>query len=153
MVKNPPTNSGDGRGMGLIPGLGQSPGRGHGNPLQYSCLGNPMDRGTWWAAVHWVTKELDTTERLNNKKRINKSHSQLRGCTKTGSLAFACGLSFAQLCLTLCDPVDCSPPCSSVHGIPQARILEWIAISFSRVSSQSRDQTTVSRMAGRHFTI
>ena len=52
MVKNPPTNSGDGRGMGLIPGLGQSPGRGHGNPLQYSCLGNPMDRGTWWAPVH-----------------------------------------------------------------------------------------------------
>ena len=45
----------------LLPGLGRSPGGGHGNPLQYSCLGNPMDRGVWQATVHWVT-ELDTTE-------------------------------------------------------------------------------------------
>ena len=47
----------------------------------------------------------------------------------------------AQSCLTLCDPVDCSPPGSSVHGILQARILEWVTISFSRESSQPRDQT------------
>ena len=46
-----------------------------------------------------------------------------------------------QLCLTLCDPIDCSPPDSSVHGILQARILEWVAIPFSRGSSQPRDQT------------
>ena len=46
---------------GLIPGLGRSPGRGHGNPLQYSCLGNPRDRGAWWDAVHGVAKESDTT--------------------------------------------------------------------------------------------
>ena len=45
----------------------------------------------------------------------------------------------AQLCLTLCDPVDCSPTGSSVHRILQARILEWVAIPFSRVSSQPRD--------------
>ena len=45
----------------------------------------------------------------------------------------------AQLFPTLCDPVDCSPPCSSVHGIFQARVLEWVAISFSRGSSQPRD--------------
>ena len=45
-----------------------------------------------------------------------------------------------QLCLTVCDPVDCSPPGSSVHGILQARILEWVAISFPRVSSQPRDK-------------
>ena len=49
----------------------------------------------------------------------------------------------AQLCPTLCDPMDCSPPGSSVHGILQARILEWIAIPFSRGSSWSRDQTQV----------
>ena len=42
--------------LGLIPGLGRSPGGGHGNPLQYSCLENPMDRGAWWATVHGVTK-------------------------------------------------------------------------------------------------
>ena len=49
--------------------------------------------------------------------------------------------SVAQLCLTLCDPKDYSPPGSSVHGISQARILEWVAMSFSRGSSQPRDQT------------
>ena len=48
-------------GMSSIPGLGRSPGEGNGNPLQDSCLDNPMDRGTWWATVHGVTKESDTT--------------------------------------------------------------------------------------------
>ena len=52
-------NAGD---QDLIPGLGRSPGEGNGNPLQYSCLGNPMDRGAWWATVHGVAKELDKTE-------------------------------------------------------------------------------------------
>ena len=56
---------------------------------------------------------------------------------------YVCGL-VAQSCPTLCDPMDCSLPGSSVHGILQARILEWVAISFSRVSSQCRDQTWVS---------
>ena len=54
-----------------------------------------------------------------------------------------------ELCLTLCDAVDCSLPGSSVHGILQARILEWVAISFSRRSSRPRDRTWVSRMASR----
>ena len=49
-------NAGDTGDMGLIPGSGRSPGEGHGNPLQYSCLENPMDRGAWWARVHGVTK-------------------------------------------------------------------------------------------------
>ena len=56
MVKNWPANEGD---EGLIPGLGRSPGEGNGTPLKCSCLGNPMDRGAWWAIVHRVTKELD----------------------------------------------------------------------------------------------
>ena len=59
----------------------------------------------------------------------------------------------AQSYLTLCDPVDCSPPVSSVHGILQARILEWVAIPFSRGSSQPRDRTQVSRIAGGFFTV
>ena len=59
----------------------------------------------------------------------------------------------AQSCPTLCDPVDCSLPGSSVHGILQARILEWVAISFSRGSSWLRDQTQVSHIAGRCFTL
>ena len=56
MVKNPPANAGDTRDSGSIPGLGRSPGGGHGNPLQYSCLENPMDRGAWRATVHGVAK-------------------------------------------------------------------------------------------------
>ena len=59
----------------------------------------------------------------------------------------------AQSCPTLCDPMDCSPPGSSAHEILQARILEWVAISFSKGSSQPRDRTQVSRIAGRHFII
>ena len=59
----------------------------------------------------------------------------------------------AQSCPTLCNPVDCSPPGSSVHGILQARILEWVAISFSRGSSQLRDRTQVSHITGRHFNL
>ena len=58
-----------------------------------------------------------------------------------------------QLCPTLCDHVDCTPPGSSVHGILQARILEWVVISFSRGSSWPRDRTRVSRIAGRHFNL
>ena len=59
----------------------------------------------------------------------------------------------AQSCLTLCDPMDYSLPGSSVHGVLQARVLEWVAISFSRRSSQLRDWTQASHIVGRHFTI
>ena len=67
MVKNPPANAGDIRDTGSIPGLGRSPGRGHGNPLQYSCLENPMDRGAGWATV----------------PRVAKSHTQLSAHANT----------------------------------------------------------------------
>ena len=61
VVKNPPANAGDTRDMGLIPESGRSPGEGNGNPFQYSCLGNPKDRGAWWTTVHGVAEELDIT--------------------------------------------------------------------------------------------
>ena len=68
--------------MGSVPGLGRSPGGGHGNPLQYSCLESPMDRGAWQAIVHGLVKELDITEWLNNKNNNIK-----RGyCMSTESL-------------------------------------------------------------------
>ena len=60
MVRNPPANSGD---VGLIPGSGRLPGEGSSNPLQYSCLANPMDREAWWARVHSVAKSQ--TQQLN----------------------------------------------------------------------------------------
>ena len=62
-------------------------------------------------------------------------------------------VKIAKLCQTLCNPMDCSLPGSSVHGIFQARMLECVAISFSRGSSQPRDQTQVSRVAGGLFTL
>ena len=63
-----------------------------------------------------------------------------------------CFCLVAKLCPTLCNPVDCNPPDSSVHGISQARTLEWVAMPFSRASSQPRDQTQVSCIAGRFLT-
>ena len=62
VVKDPPAEAGDARDTGSIPGSGRSPGEGDGNPLQYSCLGSPMDRGAWWTTVHGVAKESDTIE-------------------------------------------------------------------------------------------
>ena len=56
VVKNPAANAGDIRDAGYIPGSERAHGRGHGNPLQYICLGNSIDRGAWWATVHRVTK-------------------------------------------------------------------------------------------------
>ena len=61
MVKKPPANAGDTRDVGSNPASGRSPGEGNGNPLRYSCLENPMDRGAWQAIVYEVSKESDTT--------------------------------------------------------------------------------------------
>ena len=58
MVKNPSANAGD---AGSIPGSGRSPKEENGNPVQHSCLGNPMDRGAWWATIHGITNKSDTT--------------------------------------------------------------------------------------------
>ena len=83
LVKNPPANAGETRDKGSIPGSGRSPGEGNGNPLQYSCLENPMNRGTWWAAVHGVT-ESDTTEHTDKVKlKGDDPQWQLRFYQKT----------------------------------------------------------------------
>ena len=76
VVKNPPTNSGDIRDTSLIPGSGRSPGEGHSNPLQYSCLENPMDRVVWWATVHSIAKSQTrlkwlSTVQLTAQYRLN----------------------------------------------------------------------------------
>ena len=72
MVKNPLANAGGLRDKGSIPGLGRSPGESHGNPLQYSCLENLMDKGAWWAIVHGVTKNQ------TQLKQLSTMHAQ--GC-------------------------------------------------------------------------
>ena len=65
VVKSPSANAGDSGDSGLIPGSGRSSGEGHGNPLQYSCPENPMDRGAWWATVHGVTKSQTGLKQLS----------------------------------------------------------------------------------------
>ena len=118
-------NEGD---LGSVPDLGRSPGEGKGSPFQYSGLENFMA-----CIVHGVAK---------SRTWLSTFHFQ-----------FVCACSVDQLCLTLGGPVDCSPTGSSVRGIFQARVLQWVAISFSRGSSRSRDRTQVSCIAGRRFTV
>ena len=65
VLKNPSASAGDVRDMGLIPGWGRSPGGGHGNPFQYSCLKHPMDWGAWWATVHSIAKNQTWLKRLS----------------------------------------------------------------------------------------
>ena len=82
VVKNPPANAGDIRDRGSISGLGRSPGGGPANPLQYSCLENPMDRGAWWATVHGVTKSWTQLKGLSTHtsrylSNLNTSHPSL----------------------------------------------------------------------------
>ena len=70
VVKNLPVNAGDIRDLGSIPGLERSPGGGHGNPLQYSCLENPMGRGAWWAIVHRVARSWTRLKRLSMQMHL-----------------------------------------------------------------------------------
>ena len=83
------------------------------------------------------------------------SHRVGHDWSDLAAAAAACWLKVlvTQSCPTLCHPMDCSPPVSFVHGILQARILEWVAIPFSRGSSWPKDRTQVSCIAGRFFTV
>ena len=78
VVKNPPANAGDIKDTILIPGSGRYPGGGYGNPLQYSCLENPMDRGAWWATVHRVTQSQTQRKQLSMQKMIGKRDRKRR---------------------------------------------------------------------------
>ena len=170
-------------------------GEGNGNPLQYSCLENSMDRGAWQATVHGVAKSWTwlSDKHTLKKKRITilcepkiilspsignrvlwKANTQSTQAYKVCNThwmstsdmeekaveKWKCNtrLCYVLSCFShvwLCDPMDCSPPGSSVHGILQVRILEWVAIRFSRGSSWPRDWTCISCsscIAGRLFT-
>ena len=105
----------------------------------------------------WDSKELDMTEWLNWTEESDDTSPTLGlEVWQGGAVAIPCMcVQLLQSCLTLCNFVDCSPPSSSAHGILQARILEWVAMPFSRGSSPSRDRTWVSCIflfTGRFFT-
>ena len=105
--------------------------------------------------------------KVNNREEHSSTHQQIIGLkiyiawpcpsdkTKLPpqSVSLIMESKIFQLCPTLCNPVDCCLPRSSIHGIFQARVLEWVANSFSRGSSQPRDQTWVSHIAGICFTV
>ena len=101
----------------------------------------------WMDGYEWKT----SCQLSNNLGKQNLSH--LRKDRFGAAFPSSSSLPFAQSCPTLCDPMDSNLPGSAVHGIFQARILEWAAISFSRGSSQPRDRTRVSCIADRRFTI
>ena len=125
-------------------------------PILYSCLGNQMERGAWRVRVHGVTKESDMTEQPNNNKFLfyHIICSKAWICAVFSfSVAYSMKVLVAQSCLTLCNPMNYSPPDFSVPRFLQARILEWVAISFTRGSSQPRDPTWVSRIADSFFTV
>ena len=94
VIKNPPASAGDVRDLGLVPGLGRSPGEGNGNPLQYFCLENPMDRGTWWATVHGVTKGQTQLKWLSTHEYTKQTHR--RRISSNGICRVRVGLSVQE---------------------------------------------------------
>ena len=133
----------------LISGPARSPGEGNGNPLQYSCLENLMDREAKQAIVHEVARvghDLATKPPpqlicdvcwFQEYSKVN----QLYIYQLYIHISYTHKINVCACCIRLCNSMDSNPPGSSVYGIFQARILEWVAISFSRRSSRSRDQT------------
>ena len=126
------------------------------HPLQYSCLGNPMDREA--STVQEVVKSWTPLKwlRIAFNKLLIYLISKLDFCraffqTSLCNISYSSGVALS--CPTLCDPMDNCLLDSSVHGIFQARVLEWVAISFSRGSSWPRDRTWVSCIVDRHFTV
>ena len=113
-------------------------------------LGVSEGQGSLACCSPWGSQRVRFTEQLNNKFIRPRRQEAFIGLRCLNSLKEISLIQrkvkalVAQLCLTLCDLVDCNPPGSSVHGILQAKILEWVTISFSRGSSQPRDRTRVS---------
>ena len=162
VVKNLHANAGDLRNIGLILGFGRSPGGGR---EIHSCLENPMDRDAWWATVPRVTKSWTQLKQLTTKAHMTfyfKRHAKFQTqngveiltLSSVGLIPWrvACERKWKwshSMCLRFCNLMDYSLPESSIHGIFQARVLEWVSISFSSRSSGCRDLTQGSHIVGR----
>ena len=140
VVKNLPANVGD---KGSVPWSGSYPGVGNSNVLQYSCLEKCGQR-ILAGYSPWVTESWTHTH----------THTHTHTQSLLSQMLFYRKVKVKSLShVQLCHPVDCSLPAFSIHGIFQARVLGWVAISFSSRSFQPRDRTQVSCIVGRHFTI
>ena len=102
VVKNLPANPGDVRDTGSTLGSGQFPGGGHGNPLQYSCLENPMDRGAWWATIHRVTKSQTPLSDFHFFRVFNTQNMRCDGVyLTTNSLGRLRGALIYSVCISV----------------------------------------------------
>ena len=138
-----------------LPSYGVQPTRLKAKILEWITM--PSSRGSSWPSDRTCISYLSYIGRwvLYHQHHLGSPLSALPACY-VALLLFMVErgkVLVAQSCSTLCNPMDCSLPGSAVHGILQARILEWVVVPFSRGSSQSRDQTQVSCFAGRFFTV
>ena len=136
---------------------GSNPGLSHCRQIFYCLSHQGSPRILEWVAYPFSRGSSQPRNRTGSSAwQVDSLPAELSGKTNQLHRGFKLNsqkVLVAQSCLTLCDPMDCSPLGSSVHGILQARILEWVAISFSRGSSQPRYQTQVSHIAGRCFNL
>ena len=132
MVQNLPANAGEIRDSGCVPGVGKIPWRRKWQPTPVSLLGEPHGQRSLMGYSPWDHKESDMIEELNTHALVLEPLYPTECRIESES-------EVAQSYLTLCDPIDCSLPVSSVHGIFQARVLEWIAISFSNVECRMEE--------------
>ena len=117
---------------------------------EMSLLFNMLSISLYWISLIWTSL---VAQRLKCLPGMQETRVRSLGREDSLEKEMAAHFRHSQLCLALCDPMDCSLPGSSLHGILQARVLEWVAISFSRGSSQPRDRTRVSCIPGRHFNL
>ena len=115
------------------------------NPWVHTCVVSPTFNNTHQSGIFVTVDKPTLINHIQPKLTLRMVHSWC--CTVYKSKVKS--LSHVRLC----DPTDCSLPGSSIHGIFQARVLEWVAISFSRGSSRPRDRTQISHVVGRHFTV
>ena len=152
MVKNPPAIAGDMRDVSSIPRLGRSPGGGHDNSLQYSCLGNPMDRGAWWAEVHRVAKSCTPQKRLGTRTCVLGWTQRLLGFSPASSKCSQASLRMSFVLVLHTASRTAFPCLFSFHGCPTALAIPPPTVSqrvgSSRAPSAEQKDLLLGRLGG-----
>ena len=152
MVKNPPAIAGDMRDVSSIPRLGRSPGGGHDNSLQYSCLGNPMDRGAWWAEVHRVAKSCTPQKGLGTCTRVLGWTQRLLGFSPASSKCSQASLRMSFVLVLHTASRTAFPCLFSFHSCPTALAIPPPTVSqrvgSSRAPSAEQKDLLLGRLGG-----